>query len=173
MDPLPPGCVSISCAHARAPEFYAESVYPGYENNFLGVKCGSLTALKGNFCPGKKFAMGYATPKNLKGNYFLKTTDKSLYGENAPKNFTVICKNGMKLDEFLNSTKNESINKTTANNTNNTQQTLPKDQDNQHRINSTNISNSSKNSTNENIELSSSMLLIKYPKENKYKQTKP
>lgn len=94
---MPPGCVSISCAHARAPEFYAESVYPGYENNFLGVKCGSLTALNGNFCPGKKYPMGYAVPKNLKGNFFLKTNDKSLYGLNAPKNFSVICNDGKPL----------------------------------------------------------------------------
>lgn len=91
LDPLPPGCLSITCAHARAPEFYAESVYPGYENNFLGVKCGSLTALNGNFCPGKKYPMGYATPRDIKGNYFLKTNDKSPFGENAPKNFTPPC----------------------------------------------------------------------------------
>lgn len=31
LQPLPPGCLSISCAHQRAPEFYAESVYPGQE----------------------------------------------------------------------------------------------------------------------------------------------
>lgn len=94
LDPLPPGCLTITCAHARAPEFYAESVYPGNENNFLGVKCGSLSALNGNFCPGKKFAMGYAVPKNLKGNYFLKTNDKSPFGENATRNVTPTCVGG-------------------------------------------------------------------------------
>lgn len=91
LDPLPPGCLSINCAHARAPEFYAESVYPGYENNFQGIKCGSLSALNGKFCPGRNFSMGYAVQKNLKGNYFLKTRDKSPFGENAPANFTPPC----------------------------------------------------------------------------------
>lgn len=78
-------------AHARAPEFYAESVYPGYEENFLGIKCGSLSALNGNFCPGKKYPMGYAVPLDIKGNFFLKTNDKSPFGENAPANFTPSC----------------------------------------------------------------------------------
>lgn len=91
LDPLPPGCLSITCAHARAPELYAESVYPGNENNFLGVKCGSLTALNANFCPGKKYPMGYAVPFNLKGNYFLKTNDKSPFGEHAAKNSKPNC----------------------------------------------------------------------------------
>lgn len=106
MDPLPPGCLTITCAHARAPEFYAESVYPGNENNFLGVKCGSLSALNGNFCPGKKFAMGYAVPKNLKGNYFLKTNDKSPFGENA-RNVTPTCVGGVDgetVDEIITTT---------------------------------------------------------------------
>lgn len=89
--PLPPGCLSIDCAHGRAPEFYAESVYPGNENNFLAVKCGSLSALIANFCPGRKEPMGYAASPKLKGNFFLKTKDKSPYGENAPSNFTPVC----------------------------------------------------------------------------------
>lgn len=63
----------------------AESVYPGNENNFMGVKCGSLTALSSKFCPGKKFAMGYAVPINLKGNYFLKTKGEAPYGESSKK----------------------------------------------------------------------------------------
>lgn len=59
----------------------AESVYPGNENNFLGVKCSSLTALKQNYCPGKKYPMGYAVPHNLKGNFFLSTKHNSPFGE--------------------------------------------------------------------------------------------
>lgn len=85
LDPLPPGCISISCAHARAYEFMAESVYPGNENSFLGVKCGSLSSLNSNFCPGKKVPMGYAVPVNTKGNYFLKTSGEAPFGENKEK----------------------------------------------------------------------------------------
>lgn len=81
----------MSCAHQRAPEYYAESVYPGNENNFLGIRCGSLSALNSNYCPGNAFPMGYATPHNLKGNYFLKTNDESPYGLNATKNFQPKC----------------------------------------------------------------------------------
>ncbi|XP_031628400.1 vitellogenin-2-like [Contarinia nasturtii] len=91
VQPLPPGCLSISCAHQRAPEFYAESVYPGNEFNFMAVKCGSLSALNGKYCPGKPIPMGYATPLNIKGNYFLKTNEESPYGLNATKDFKPVC----------------------------------------------------------------------------------
>lgn len=117
-NPVPPGCFSISCAHYRAPEYYAESVYPGNEFNFMGVKCSSLDALNGNYCHGtsgkiftiflyfnilKKFyhlffflfqsvPMGYATPSYLKGNFFLKINDKSPFGLNAIKDHKPICR---------------------------------------------------------------------------------
>lgn len=91
VNPLPPGCFDIVCAHTRAPDLYAESVYPGNENNMLGVKCSSLSALNSNRCKGKPFAMGYATPHNLKGDFFLKTHGKSPYGLNAVNGFTPTC----------------------------------------------------------------------------------
>lgn len=92
VQPLPPGCTHISCAHHRAVEYYAESVYPGNEFNFLGVKCGSLPELNAGLCPGESKPMGYAVPYNLKGNYFLKTNSKSPYGQNANRNFNkTIC----------------------------------------------------------------------------------
>lgn len=81
---MPPGCLTITCAHARAWEFYAESVYPGNENVFEGVKCGSLSALNSGYCPGAKYPMGYAVPHNLKGNYFLQTNSKKPYGMEKP-----------------------------------------------------------------------------------------
>ncbi|XP_031628396.1 hepatic triacylglycerol lipase-like [Contarinia nasturtii] len=93
VQPLPPGCYSMSCAHQRAPEYYAESVYPGNENNFMAVKCGSLSSLISNFCPGNPVPMGYATPQNLKGNYFLKTNEVSPYGMNATKDARPKCFN--------------------------------------------------------------------------------
>lgn len=91
VQPLPPGCFDIICAHMRAPEIYAESVYPGNENNFLGVICSSLFALNSNSCRGKAYPMGYATPHNLKGNFFLKTNSQSPHGLNAVKGFQPIC----------------------------------------------------------------------------------
>lgn len=91
VQPLPPGCLTITCAHQRAPQFFAESVYPGNEYNFMGVKCGSLGALNAKYCPGRPVPMGYATPQNLKGNYFLKTRDESPFGLNATKDFKPVC----------------------------------------------------------------------------------
>lgn len=89
--PLPPGCLTIVCAHARAWEYYAESVYPGNEQNFMAVKCRSLSALSDGYCPGKSHAMGYATSKMLKGNYFLKTNAEKPFGENVKGDAKPIC----------------------------------------------------------------------------------
>lgn len=81
MAPLPPGCYTITCAHGRAWEFYAESVYPGNENAFEAVKCGSISALNSGYCPGPKFPMGYAVPHNLKGNFFANTNSATPFGQ--------------------------------------------------------------------------------------------
>lgn len=102
----------------------AESVYPGNENNFMGVKCGSLTALTSNFCPGQSFPMGFATPKNLKGNYFLKTNSESPYGENSRKE-KAICKNVNKDDKPTDEPKNEIT--SISNNNGNTSQPMNND----------------------------------------------
>lgn len=51
--------------------------------------------------------MGYAVPKNLKGNYFLKTNDKSPFGENATRNVTPTCVGGVDgetVDEIITTT---------------------------------------------------------------------
>ena len=81
LTPLPPGCISVSCAHALAWQYYAESVYPGNENNFMGVRCGSLSKLRQNACPGKAYPMGYAVPNNIKGNYFLEVNSEEPFGK--------------------------------------------------------------------------------------------
>lgn len=83
MAPLPHGCLRIDCAHELSWRYYAESVYPGNENGFMGVKCTSLSGLNDGYCPGKSVPMGYAVPFNLKGNYFLNTNEKSPYGKNS------------------------------------------------------------------------------------------
>lgn len=99
-NPLPPGCITISCAHGRAPEFYAETVYPGFEENFLGVKCTSLKALRSDFCNGEKVVMGYAASSKAKGNFFLETNAKKPYGKNAPKISSIICADGSRINPY-------------------------------------------------------------------------
>lgn len=81
-DPLQPGCWSIICAHGRSYEFFAETVYPGFENNFIAIRCNSLKALKAGKCNNsRKVSMGIATPKSARGNHFLTTNSKSPYGQ--------------------------------------------------------------------------------------------
>lgn len=79
------------CAHLRAPEFYAESVYPGFEQNFLAVECGALLTLNTHYCSKKAYPMGYATPQNIGGIFYLDTNEESPYGMNAPKDFKPVC----------------------------------------------------------------------------------
>lgn len=80
--PLQPGCYDVSCSHGRAWEYYAESVYPGNEFNFMARKCSSIKDFLSQYCIGPLYPMGYATPINLKGNYFLTTNSRSPYGKN-------------------------------------------------------------------------------------------
>lgn len=84
MDSIPSGCYTISCAHSRAWHYYAESVYPGNENNFLSAKCSSMKRFKLNKCTDLDVPMGYLGKRqNVKGNYFLETNEMSPYGLNA------------------------------------------------------------------------------------------
>ncbi|XP_058459589.1 vitellogenin-1-like [Malaya genurostris] len=76
-----PGCLNPSCSHARAWELYAETVYPGNENNLLAIKCNSILSLDTGACPGKPIPLGYACPTSAKGNYFLKTNEKTPFGK--------------------------------------------------------------------------------------------
>lgn len=80
--PIQPGCVKFGCSHSRAYQYYTETVYPRNENNFLAVRCTSLTNLNNGFCNGPKYPMGIAVPYNLKGNYFLEVNAKAPYGKN-------------------------------------------------------------------------------------------
>lgn len=85
-DPLQPGCWSIICAHGRSYEFYAETVYPSFEDNFIATKCHSIKALKAGKCNnGRKVPMGFATPKSARGNHFLFTNSKSPFGRGSGK----------------------------------------------------------------------------------------
>ncbi|XP_058831463.1 vitellogenin-1-like [Topomyia yanbarensis] len=76
-----PGCLNPACSHARAWELYAETVYPGNENNLLATKCNSILSLDTGACPGKPIPLGFACPRTAKGNYFLKTNEKVPFGK--------------------------------------------------------------------------------------------
>ncbi|XP_006608022.2 pancreatic lipase-related protein 2-like isoform X1 [Apis dorsata] len=71
-----PGCLLSNddfCSHHRSYKFYAESVKN--HNIFIG-KCHSL-----NECNGVEYIpMGYATPSNATGNYYLITNSKIPFG---------------------------------------------------------------------------------------------
>ncbi|XP_017106534.2 vitellogenin-1 [Drosophila bipectinata] len=83
LDPLPVGCYSVVCAHARSWEYYAETVFPGNERNFLATRCSSLTRLREFRCPGDSIPMGYAVPLTTKGSYFLEVNPTEPYGIHA------------------------------------------------------------------------------------------
>lgn len=83
MGPLPAGCFSVTCAHARSWQYYAETVYPGNERNFLATRCSSLSRLREFRCAGDEVPMGYGVPHNIKGNYFLEVSATSPFGIHA------------------------------------------------------------------------------------------
>ncbi|XP_055846822.1 vitellogenin-1-like [Episyrphus balteatus] len=84
--PLPKGCLTVTCAHSRAWEYYVESVYPGNEFNFMAYRCNSLLKLQQGRC-SRNIAtpMGYASVNSLKGNYFLEVRGSSPFGLNGNK----------------------------------------------------------------------------------------
>lgn len=79
--PLMPGCFTIFCSHSRAWEYFAETVVPGNEGNYVAKKCGSLYSYEINACTRKEVIMGFACPNNTKGNFFLKTNSKAPFGQ--------------------------------------------------------------------------------------------
>lgn len=91
LHPHPTGCYTMTCAHTRASEFYAETVYPGNEKNFLAVECGSLLTLNTHYCSKREYPMGFGTPQNISGIFYLNTNEESPYGMNATKGFTPQC----------------------------------------------------------------------------------
>ncbi|XP_058450487.1 vitellogenin-1-like [Malaya genurostris] len=80
LNSIQPGCYTITCSHSRAWEYYAESVYPGNERNFIGVKCNGLSALISGLCRRQKAVMGYAVCNNIKGNFFMRVNSNAPFG---------------------------------------------------------------------------------------------
>ncbi|XP_067639515.1 vitellogenin-1-like [Eurosta solidaginis] len=93
LGPLPKGCYDMGCAHSRSWQYYAETIYPGNEFSFMAVRCNSLTQLQQNKCPGVQVPMGYATPTNLKGNYFLEVNAESPFGKQSSAELLELQKN--------------------------------------------------------------------------------
>lgn len=81
LNQIPLGCTSSICAHGRAWEYYAESVYPGNENNFIATRCISEEHFRNGTCGTNKVSMGFAEkPKNLKGNFYLDVNPSAPFG---------------------------------------------------------------------------------------------
>lgn len=87
-EPLQPGCWSIFCSHSRAYYYFAESVYPGNERNFLATKCSSLSAYRQGRCENDPIPMGIATPHTARGSYFLETNKKRPFGKRSQTRHT-------------------------------------------------------------------------------------
>ncbi|XP_059620322.1 vitellogenin-1-like [Phlebotomus argentipes] len=77
---LMPGCAGIICSHLRAYEYFTESVYPENNNGFQAVRCNSLRGVTTKRCKSTPIAMGFACPKEAKGNFFLEVNPSGLYG---------------------------------------------------------------------------------------------
>ncbi|XP_030386699.1 vitellogenin-3-like [Scaptodrosophila lebanonensis] len=85
LGPIAPGCLALDldCSHERAWQYFEESIYPGNEDNFLAVRCRSLSSLREGKCPGMAYPMGYSTPMSIKGDYMLDVNSRRPYGQNA------------------------------------------------------------------------------------------
>lgn len=78
------------CSHVRSVEYYAESVYPKYQENFPAVRvANSLFNDPGsewnefkehNIDESGYVYMGFLCPTNVSGSYFLQTNSKPWYG---------------------------------------------------------------------------------------------
>lgn len=87
---LQPGCWTIMCAHSRAYEYFAETVYENNANNFIATQCNSLSALRNGRCTTKRIPMGINTPSTAHGNYYLETNKNSPYGRRAAQQYANI-----------------------------------------------------------------------------------
>lgn len=79
-----PGCLGIVCSHSRSYEYYAETVIPKNERNFLSVRCVSFSSYMKGRCRGKRIPMGIACPKTARGEYVCKTNKFKPYGISTP-----------------------------------------------------------------------------------------
>lgn len=88
--PIKPGCMTFGCSHVRAVKYYAESVYPGHEMDFLATRCSTLRKAENGLCKGPAVVMGFEVPFNKKGTYVLSVNPDVPYGENTSFNADLI-----------------------------------------------------------------------------------
>ncbi|XP_077287749.1 pancreatic lipase-related protein 2-like [Arctopsyche grandis] len=75
------GCFLASCSHLRSGYFFAESVY---NNKFLAVKCDNWNTFKSKSCSNNiKTYMGYWTPTDVRGKYYLTTNMLPWYAKDT------------------------------------------------------------------------------------------
>ncbi|EDW18725.2 uncharacterized protein Dmoj_GI13385 [Drosophila mojavensis] len=82
-DPVQNGCIFLECSHSRAVEYFAESVYPDQERNFLASKCDSMKDVHAKVCKSPHSLMGYEVDKKARGIYYLEVNSKSPFGKNS------------------------------------------------------------------------------------------
>ena len=76
-----PGCITATCSHLKVPFFYAESVN---NNKYLAVMCSDWdTFIRGGCVNNPTTYMGYWTPTNVRGNYYLTTNAFYSYAKDA------------------------------------------------------------------------------------------
>ncbi|XP_011199758.2 phospholipase A1 [Bactrocera dorsalis] len=83
--PIKNGCTTPSCSHGIVIPFYAESVYPNNNRDFIAKQCTSSKRLN---CNGAETVMGFAVSHNARGTYMLETNAKAPYGKNAGSGYT-------------------------------------------------------------------------------------
>ncbi|KAH8235926.1 hypothetical protein KR032_010901, partial [Drosophila birchii] len=85
--PFKDGCTgldAITCSHQRAVDYYAESVYPSNEMDFLGRRCDRYAELLvGTYCRDTRTVMGYAAKPTVLGLYYVGANGEAPYGQNA------------------------------------------------------------------------------------------
>lgn len=81
--PPQPGCslnpfeLADACSHARAHEFFLESIS---ESGFYGYECDSRSSFNQGKCTTNPVIMGEDTPHDAHGTYYLKTNSESPFG---------------------------------------------------------------------------------------------
>lgn len=89
---LMPGSKSLIESSDLAVQYFAETVIPGQEDNFLGVECFSIEHYRRNKMLGPKAVMGYMVPRNIKGTFFLEVNENSPFGMNGNSYRNIFCK---------------------------------------------------------------------------------
>lgn len=82
-DPVQNGCLFFECSHSRAVEYFAESVYPDQEQDFLASKCDSMKNMHDKTCNFSHTVMGYEVDKNASGIYYLEVNSNLPFGKNS------------------------------------------------------------------------------------------